>query len=52
MATLRQHIESLNAMVESVLPKDKPCPPLLREQLRIFSEYVHLFIPQPYDTLT
>ena len=44
MDTLRKHIESMNAMVESILPKDGACPPMLKEQLRIFGEYVHMFI--------
>ena len=43
MSTLRKHIECLNAMVESVIPKDRPCPPTLKEQLRIFCEYVYIF---------
>ena len=47
MSMLRRHIESLNAMVKSVIPKDRPCPPVLKEQLRIFSEYVCIFIPKP-----
>ena len=46
MDTLQKHIESMNAMVESVLPKDRACPPTLKEQLRIFGEYVHMFIPE------
>ena len=44
MDTLRKRTESMNAIVKSVLPKDRPCPSTLREQLRIFSEYVHIFI--------
>ena len=43
MDTLRKRTESMNAIVKSVLPKDRPCPPTLREQLRIFSEYVCIF---------
>ena len=46
MDTLRKHIKSMNAMIESVLPKDRPCPLRLKEQLHIFSEYVHMFNPQ------
>ena len=48
-ATLRKHIESMNPMIESVLPKDRPCPLRLKEQLRIFSEYVEMFIPESAD---
>ena len=44
MIALRAHIESMNAMVESVFPKNRPCPATLKEQLRIFSEYVHIHL--------
>ena len=51
MSLLRKHIECLNAMVKSVIPKDRPCPPTLKEQLRIFSEYVCIFTrTQPIHT--
>ena len=46
MDTLRKHIKSMNTVIESALPKDRSCPPMLREQLRIFNEYVHMFIPK------
>ena len=43
MDMLQKHIESMNTMIESVLPKDGPCPPKLKEQLGIFSKYVRIF---------
>ena len=43
MATLLKHIEDMNTVVKSVIPKDKACPKELEEQLRIFSECVRMF---------
>ena len=40
---LQKRIESMNAMFKSVLPKGKPCPPKLEEQLGIFNECVRKF---------
>ena len=47
MDTLLKYIKSMNTMIESILPKGRPCPSMLKEQLRIFSEYVYIFIPKP-----
>ena len=49
IASLRKHIEHMNPMIESALPKGRPCSLRLKEQLRIFSEYVHMFIPESAD---
>ena len=46
MATLQEHIESMNTMIESVLPKGTPCPSMLQNPLRIFHEYVRISIPK------
>ena len=43
MTTLLKHIEDMNTVVKSVIPKDKACPKELEEQLRIFSECVRMF---------
>ena len=49
MDTLQKHIESINAVLKLVVPEDGPCPPKLREQLRIFREYVHTSISKLAD---
>ena len=48
MVVLQKRIESMNTMIKSALPKDKPCPPKLKEQLAALSRYVPIFVLKPH----